>query len=117
MVMETTAAERQQRITISVESLRLSLTVPAQEEAHYRRAEEELRLTTNIYRARYPNPSELPSIGYMAMAAIDIAYRNQRAILALSLRDLDKRLSALNESIEELYDEARAVLKAAELEP
>lgn len=89
-----------QRISVHIEGQKLSMTVPADRESFFRYAEEELRLTTDIYKARYPNSSEIPSNGYTAMAAIDIAYRKKLADEALSVRDLADRLANLSDKAE-----------------
>ncbi|MDO4691594.1 MAG: cell division protein ZapA [Porphyromonadaceae bacterium] len=88
------------RITVPVERARLAMTVPVEEEVAYRLAGEELGLTVNIYRSRYPNHSEIPGAGYIAMAAIDIAYRAEKVRQRLETRDWADRLQSLNQEAE-----------------
>ena len=64
-----TSPEALQRITLAVEHTRLSLYVPRSEERFYRDAGEEIATTLRIYRYKYPNRSEVPAEGYLAMAA------------------------------------------------
>ncbi|KGO01132.1 cell division protein ZapA [Porphyromonas sp. COT-290 OH3588] len=99
--MQTDQTPKTRRITVPVERARLSMTVPVEEEVAYRRAGEELGLTVNIYRSRHPNHSEIPGAGYIAMAAIDIAYRAEKVRQRLETRDWADRLRSLNQEAEQ----------------
>ena len=80
-----TSPEALQRITLAVEHTRLSLYVPR---------------------------SEVPTIGYLAMAAIDIATRYKQVQGALEARKqtLTPRLVEINEELEALIRQARQLI-------
>ena len=107
-----TSLEAQQRITLAVEHARLSLRVPRSDERLYREAGEELADTLRIYRWKYPNRSEVPTEGYLAMAAIDIATRYKQVHTALEARKqtLTPRLVEINEELEALIRQARQLI-------
>ena len=107
-----TSPEALQRITLAVEHTRLSLHVPRSEERFYRDAGEEIAATLRIYRYKYPNRSEVPTIGYLAMAAIDIATRYKQVQGALEARKqtLTPRLVEINEELEALISKARQLI-------
>ena len=107
-----TSPEDLQRISLAVEDARLSLRVPRSEERLYRDAGEELTSTLRIYRYKYPNRSEVPTIGYLAMAAIDIATRYKQVHTALEARKqtLTPRLVEINEELEALIRQARQLI-------
>lgn len=107
-----TSPEDLQRITLAVEDARLSLRVPRSEERLYRDAGEELTSTLRIYRYKYPNRSEVPTIGYLAMTAIDIATRYKQVHTALEARKqtLTPRLVEINEELEALIRQARQLI-------
>lgn len=110
-----TSPEDLQRITLAVEDARLSLRVPRSEERLYRDAGEELTSTLRIYRYKYPNRSEVPTIGYLAMAAIDIATRYKQVHAALEERrqTLAPRLVEINEELETLISRARQLIDSS----
>lgn len=110
-MMDSPRRDRQ-RISIQVEEQKLYLTVPAVQESHFRQAGEELRQTTQLYRAKYPNESEVSPMGYIAMAALDIAYRAELAKAELETRDLGVQLRALNDSVEEILASCSASLRS-----
>ena len=93
-----------QRISIIVERARLYLRVPRKHEALYRKAGEEITRTVRLYKAKYPNQSEIPSGGYLAMAAVDIAVRQEEVRQALEAKteQLQPRLQKINEALENL---------------
>lgn len=107
-------ADAKQRITLLVDPLRLALRVPRAEEHYFREAGEELSRTLRIYRQKYPNTSEVPAEGHLAMAAIDLAVRLRQTQQELSERheSLAPRLSALNDSLETLIASARTLTEA-----
>ena len=107
-----TSPEALQRITLAVEHTRLSLYVPRSEERFYRDAGEEIATTLRIYRYKYPNRSEVPAEGYLAMAAIDIAPRYKQVHTALEARKqtLTPRLVEINEELEALIRQARQLI-------
>lgn len=109
--MDTTDQDKQ-RITLMVDPLRLALRVPRSQEPDYRKASEELNRTLRIYRSKYPNTSEVPAEGYLAMAAIDVAVRFQQTHQALAERHerLAPRLRALNDTLEMLIASSRSLL-------
>ena len=110
-----TSPEALQRITLAVEHTRLSLYVPRSEERFYRDAGEEIATTLRIYRYKYPNRSEVPTIGYLAMAAIDIATRYKQVHAALEERrqTLAPRLVEINEELETLISRARQLIDSS----
>lgn len=93
-----------QRISILVEDTRLQLRVPRDHEALHRRAGEEIARTLLLYKAKYPNASEVPSSGYLAMTAVDIATRHEELIEALQehTQQTLPRLRKVNLRLEEL---------------
>lgn len=101
--MQTKQTTRR-RITVPVDRVRLAMIVPAEEEVSYRWAAEELGHTVHIYRNRYPNNSEIPGAGYVAMAAVDIAYRAYKLSQRLETRGWCERLQVLNDEAERLLD-------------
>lgn len=109
-----TSLEAQQRITLAVEHARLSLRVPRSDERLYREAGEELADTLRIYRRKYPNRSEVPTEGYLAMAAIDIAtrYKQVHASLEAHTRELTPKLQELNGQLEQLIRQACELIDA-----
>lgn len=110
--MDTTDQDKQ-RITINIDPLRLALRVPRSQEPDYRKASDELNRTLRIYRAKYPNTSEVPAEGYLAMAAIDVAVRYEQTHQALAERHehLAPRISALNDTLEALIASSRSLLE------
>ena len=101
-----------QRISILVEDMRLHLRIPRDSESLLRRAGEEITRTTLLYKAKYPNPSEMPASGYLAMTALDVAARHEE-LLELEARrreHLLPRLSRANKQLEELIQSALANL-------
>lgn len=96
-------------IHLMVDGIRHRLTIPCQEETHYRHATEELNRAVLIYRNRFPNSSEVPHGGYLSMAAIDMAYRMRKMRIRLEARDWSERLSQLNALSEQ------ALLSVAEI--
>lgn len=107
-----TPKEVKQRITLSVDPIRLALRVPRHEERIYREAGDELQRTLRSYRMKYPNTSEVPSEGYLAMAAIDVAVRYQQTHGQLSERSeqLTPRLRALNDALDSLIASTRSLI-------
>lgn len=91
-----------QRIRVQVEGDTLEMRVRPADEPRYRDAATELKLTIKAYKDKYPNPSELPSSGYLMMAGLDIAYRAQLLSERVESRTFVETLSALNREIEEL---------------
>ena len=114
-----TSPEALQRITLAVEHTRLSLYVPRSEERFYRDAGEEIATTLRIYRYKYPNRSEVPAEGYLAMAAIDIAtrYKQVHASLEAHTRELTPKLQQLNGQLEQLIRQARELIDAPLVSP
>jgi len=90
----------------------LSLYVPRSEERFYRDAGEEIATTLRIYRYKYPNRSDVPAEGYLAMTAIDIATRYKQVHTALEARKqtLTPRLVEINEELEALIRQARQLI-------
>lgn len=105
-------AEVKQRITLLVDPLRLGLRIPRPQEHIFREAGDELARTLRIYRQKYPNTSEVPAEGYLAMAAIDLAVRFQQTHLELTERqaNLAPRLRALNDSLDALIASSRSLI-------
>ena len=64
------------------------------------------------YRHKYPNTSEVPSEGYLAMAAIDLAVRHQQTQqdLAMRIQNLAPRLHQLNDALDDLITSARKLI-------
>ena len=107
-----TPKEVTQRITLYVDPMRLSLRVPRSQEQLYREAGDELSSTLRSYRHKYPNTSEVPSEGYLAMAAIDLAVRHQQIQqdLAMRIQNLAPRLHQLNDALDDLITSARKLI-------
>ena len=101
-----------QRISILVEDTRLQLRVPRDRESLLRRAGEEITKTMVLYKAKYPNPSEMPSSAYLAMTAVDIAARHQELIEIETEREenLVPRLEKANRQLEALISSSLATL-------
>lgn len=107
-----TPEEVKQRITLSIDPLRLTLRVPLSQEPLYREAGEELHRTLRKYQAKYPNTSEVPPQAYLAMAATDVAVRFQQTHQAhRELHEqLAPRLRSLNDELESLIASSRALI-------
>lgn len=117
--MDTTEAlgadqleSEKQRISLSVDGQRLSLRVERTQERLFREASLEIAQTIRLYRGKYPNTSEVPSEGYLAMATIDLAVRHEQLREALEQRqaDLAPRLRRLNDSIDSLLATTQQLL-------
>lgn len=117
--MDTTEAlgadqleSEKQRISLSVDGQRLSLRVERTQERLFREASLEIAQTIRLYRGKYPNTSEVPSEGYLAMATIDLAVRHEQLREALVQRqaDLAPRLRRLNDSIDSLLATTQQLL-------
>lgn len=108
--MSASSEDRQQRISLSVQDITVALRVPAREEANYRRAAEELRLTLGLYRTRFPLVGEDADRTHLVMAAIDVAYRSERFKQEADARGIAPRLDALRVEAEELWLEHQSIL-------
>lgn len=96
---------REQRISLRIEGQTLLLRVPATEEANYRRGAEELNLTLERYRQRYHGDGSISSIQFLAMAAVDVAYRSELWKAAAAREQLGERLEALAQRAENTWAE------------
>lgn len=101
---------RMQRITLRVQDLTLALTVPATEEANYRRGADELGHTISEYRRRIDDEADPNAKLHLAMAAIDVAYRSQLWREAAGRDGLGERLELLAKRAEVLWLEHQQAL-------
>ena len=101
-----------QRISILVEDTRPQLRVPRDRESLLRRAGEEITSTMLLYKAKYPNASEMPSSAYLAMTAVDITarYKQLVEIEAERKEHLLPRLEKANRQLEALISSSLATL-------
>lgn len=106
--------ERMQRITLNVDGTPYRLTVPASQERAFRFASEDLGQTLMIYRTRYPESGKLTAKDYLAMSAIDVAYRAQRHRQVADTRELSPRLNELNALAERIILEGLHTLEGVE---
>lgn len=102
---------RKQRITLQVQDIKLPLRVLSTEEAYYRQGVEDLNHTFGLYRQRYPLPEANAKETYLAMAAIDLAYRSQRWRAEAQTRHLREELQALSDDAERVYREHKTLLE------
>lgn len=105
---------REQRISLRVHDVSLSLKVPATEEAYYRRGAEELNLTLDLYRQRYAGASDISPMKFLVMASVDVAYHSMRWQAAASRVELGQRLEALAHKAEECWLEHKYALEHLE---
>lgn len=106
--------ERQQRITLKIDGIGLRMIVPASQESSFRKAGQELALTTDIYRRRYPAQGGMPPFAHVLMASIDIAYRNQLWKQEADTRSLADKLNALSQQAEEVWLQHQSICREIE---
>lgn len=102
---------REQRITLRVQDTKLALRVRVTEEAHYRRATEDLNHTYGLFRQRYILPEATAHTTCLTMAAIDVAYRGQKWRAEALTRDLAQELELLAVQAEQVYLKHRNLLE------
>lgn len=97
----------QRRIVLRLEEQSFPLTVWADEEPLYRRAQNRIERILRAYQMRYPFSKELPANSYLIMTCIDLAFRLEKMLQEQKNEvDLSQRLEQLNQEIENVVKQS-----------
>lgn len=94
-----------QRISFSLDGIKIPMVVDGHKEVLYRRAQERLDRKLNEYRKLYVQEAAMPQGIFVAMVAIDTAFRLEELLQERDDSEFDEKIRFLNQEIGFFLDE------------